>query len=80
MIPRDCWEGGVLRETQCRASDSVSNTSLTPTPHILNYKSDINLEIRIKATHRTGFIATVNTTGSRDTLQVVLIQWELKSS
>ena len=50
MMLRDCWEGGVLRETQCRASDSVSNTSLTSTPHILNFTSDIMLEIRIEAT------------------------------
>ena len=51
MMLRDCWEDGVLKETQCRASDSVSNTSLTPTPYILNFKSDIKTEIRIYRSH-----------------------------
>ena len=57
MMPRDWWEGGVLRETQSRVGDSVPNTSphsqLVYTNHqFLGLKSDNKSEIRSTWTNR----------------------------
>ena len=48
MMPRDYWEGGVLRETQSRVGDSVPYTS----PHSQS----------TPIMDKTGFMAIVNTT------------------
>ena len=33
VMPRNWWEGGMLRETQSRVGDSVPNAALTPSLH-----------------------------------------------
>ena len=47
VMPKDCWEDGVLRETQSRVSDSMPNTSPTPSPHQpLGFEFKIRPQVR----------------------------------